>query len=259
MPALKRLRKSQQPVASGAESSKRSFILTRLLEEVGGPIDESVSLCQRLIDGFGGGLSFEQRKWVEEMACETTQTAQRLKDYVDFMLLEGSDFALRTEVYALDESIEQAVRLWKPAALAKGLDLVVEPAVSPLPPVQADRSRVVQVLSNLIANAVKFTDHGQIILSTEPYDRSVAVHVVDTGVGIPATQVPMLFEDFYQGEGAKEGDPFAGGLGLTLSRRLVVRLGGDLWASSTLGTGSKFSFTVPRAPSASVQSSLSPV
>jgi signal transduction histidine kinase len=133
-------------------------------------------------------------------------------------------------------------------ARAKGLQLVVEPAVRPLPSVLADPSRVAQVLTNVIGNAIKFTDRGQVTVSTEPYDRSIAVHVVDTGIGVQPAQLPRLFEDFYQGEGTKARDPFGCGLGLTLSRRLVIRLGGDVWATSTVGIGSKFSFTVPRAP-----------
>ena len=258
MPALKRLRKSQVPGSNREGASRNSQVLTRLLDEVAAPLDESGSLCQRLLAGSDGNLSLEQRKSVEEIATGVAHSAQRLRDYVDFLLLEAGEFALSSRVHALDEVIDHAVRLYMPAARARGLSLVVEPAVRPLPPVQADPARVGQVLGNLIGNAIKFTDRGQITISTEPYDRSVAVHIVDTGIGIPAAQVTRLFEDFYQGEDADDRDPRGCGLGLTLSRRLVIRLGGDLWASSTVGAGSKFSFTVPRTPGAA-QTWLSPV
>jgi signal transduction histidine kinase len=261
MPALKRLRKSQSqdqiPITD--EGSRSSFILTRLLDEVAAPLDESAALCQRLLDGSGGKLSLEQRKWVEAVSGGAARSARRLRDYVDLMLLEAGDLALAPRVHTLDEAIDEAVRQLKPAARAKGLNLVVEPSVQPLPPVQADPLRVAQILSNLIANAIKFTDRGQVTVSTELYDRSIAIHIVDTGSGIPAAQLPRLFEDFYQGDGAKGRDPFACGLGLTLSRRLVVRIGGDLWATSTVGAGSKFSFTVPRSPGATAPARLAPV
>jgi two-component system sensor histidine kinase/response regulator len=259
MPAVKRLRKTQEAVATREDASKSSFVLSRVLDEVAAPLDESAALCQRLLDGAGGKLSLEQRKWVEGISEGAVRSAQRLRDYVDMIRLEAGDLALRSKVHSLDEAIDQVVRQLKPAARAKGLNLVVEAAVRPLPPVLADPARVAQVLSNLIANAIKFTDRGQVIVSTEPYDRSVAVHIVDTGVGIPAPQLPKLFEDFFQGEGAKARDPLSCGLGMTLSRRLVVRLGGDLWASSTVGAGSKVSFTVPRAPAAAGPSRLAPV
>jgi signal transduction histidine kinase len=257
MPAVKRLRKTQEAVATRDDASKSSFILSRVLDEVAAPLDDSAALCQRLLDGAGGKLSLEQRKWVEGISEGAVRSAQRLRDYVDMMLLEAGELALRPKVHSLDEAIDQVVRQHKPAARAKGLNLVVEAAVRPLPAVLADPTRVSQVLSNLIANAIKFTDRGQVIVSTEPYDRSVAVHIIDTGVGIPAPHLPKLFEDFFQG--AKARDPLSCGLGMTLSRRLVVRLGGDLWASSTVGAGSKVSFTVPRAPAAAAPSRLAPV
>jgi len=259
MPAVKRLRKPQESVATREDASKSSFILSRVLDEVAAPLDESTDACHRLLEGAGGKLALEQRKLVEAISAATTRSAQRLRDYVDLMLLEAGDLVLRPKVHNLDEAIDQVVRQWKPAARAKGLNLVVEAAVRPLPPVLADPARVAQVLANLIANAIKFTDRGQVIISTEPYDRSVAVHIVDTGVGIPAPQIAKLFEDFFQGEGAKTRDPLSSGLGFTLSRRLVIRLGGDLWASSTVGAGSRVSFTVPRAPAPTGPSRLAPV
>jgi signal transduction histidine kinase len=141
----------------------------------------------------------------------------------------------------------------KAAARAKGLGFVVDPPVRPLPAVLADPGRLGQVLSDLVANAIKFTERGQVTISTELYDRSIAIHVVDTGAGIPGAQLPRIFEDFYRGdaEATKDGH---GGLGLTLSRRLIIRMGGDLWATSTVGAGSKFSFTVPRSPEVAGQS-----
>jgi signal transduction histidine kinase len=257
MPALKRLRKNQENPPVRVDVSKSSFILSRALDEVAAPLDEGAGLCQRLLDGSGGKLSLEQRGWVETIFRGTTRSAQRLRDYIDLMLLEAGELQLHAKLHDLGEDIDQAIRQVKPAARAKGLNLVVEPAVEPLPPVLADPGRVVQVLLSLLGNAIKFTDRGQVIVSTEPYDRSVAIHIVDTGVGIAAGQVSKLYEDFFQGDGAKARDPQGCGLGLTLARRLVIRLGGDLWASSTVGAGSKLSFTVPRAPAGT--SRLAPV
>jgi signal transduction histidine kinase len=248
MPALKRLRKSQEQVAAREDGAKTSLVLTRILEEVALPLDESALLCRRVLDGAGSKLSIEQRKGIETISGNAARSAQRLRDYIDLMLLEAGELVLRPQTHALEDVIEKVARELRPGARAKGLQLVVEPSVHPLPPALADSCRVAQVLTNVIGNAVKFTDRGQVTISTEPYDRSIAVHVVDTGIGIQAAQLPKLFEDFYQGDGEKARDPAGCGLGLTLSRRLVVRLGGDFWAASTVGIGSKFSFTVPRAP-----------
>ena len=255
----KRLRKTQEQVSYQEGGSKTSLILTRVIDEVAVPLDESIAICQRLLDGSGAKLTQEQRKLVEALAGNTEMTARRLRDYVDLLRLEGSDLALRPKALNLEEIIQQVARAQKPAARAKGLGLVVEPSVRVLPQVLADPARLAQVLSDLVANAIKFTERGQVTISMELYDRSVAIHVVDTGIGIPVAQLPRLFEDFYQGDGAHGRDPRGCGLGLTLSRRLILRMGGDLWATSTVGAGSKFSFTVPRSPETAVQSRLGTV
>jgi signal transduction histidine kinase len=259
MAGLKRLKKSQEQVVTREDASKRSFIYGRMLDEVAAPLAESAGLCQRLTESAAGKLGTDQRKLVEAIAETSARSAQRLRDYVDLMLVEAGELVLSPRVASIDDAIDQAVRQFRPQARAKGVNLVAEAAGRPSPAIQADPERVLQVLLNLVGNAVKFTDRGQVTISTEPYDRSVAVHIVDTGVGIDPAQQSKLFEDFFQGEGAKARDPLGSGLGLTLSRRLVNRLGGDLWASSTVGVGSKLSFTVPRAPVAAGQSRLAPV
>jgi signal transduction histidine kinase len=257
MSLSKRLRKTQEQVAFSEGGSKISLILSRLIDEVATPLDESVATHQRLLDGSAGKLSQEQRKSIELLSANAATSARRLRDYIDLLRLEGGDLALRPKTLSLDEIIQQVGRAQKSAARAKGLGLVVEPSVRVLPQVLADPTRLFQVLSDLVANAIKFTERGQVTISTELYDRSVAIHVVDTGVGIPGARLPRLFEDFYQGEGEPSGKDSAGcGLGLTLSRRLIIRMGGDLWATSTVGAGSKFSFTVPRSPEAAGQTRL---
>jgi signal transduction histidine kinase len=246
MPLAKRLRKTQEQIAYQEGTTRSSVILTRLIDEVAAPLEESVQQCQRMLDNPAGKLSQEQRKAFEVIASGASDGARRLRDYIDLLRLEGGDLPLRPKSLNLEEVIQQVARQYKNAARTKNLGLVVEPSARPLPMVTADPARLSQVLSDLVSNAINFTERGQVTISTELYDRSVAIHVVDTGVGIPTTQLPKLFEDFFQAEGAK--DPRSCGLGLTLSRRLIVRMGGDLWASSTVGAGSRFSFTVPRSP-----------
>jgi signal transduction histidine kinase len=253
MPVHKRLRKTQEQIAFQEGSSRSSAILTRLGEEVAGPLEESNLLCQRLLDGAAAKLSQEQRKAIESLANNASIVSRRLRDYIDLVRLEIGDLAIQPKVLNLEDSIQQVARQYKTAARAKGLGMVVEPSVKVLPSVLADPVRLAQVLSNLVTNAVRFTERGQVTISTELYDRSIAIHVVDTGGGIPAAQMPRLFEDFYQTDPGQPKDKQGSGLGLTLARRLVIRMGGDLWASSTVGAGSKFSFTVPRSPEAAGQ------
>jgi signal transduction histidine kinase len=254
MPLPKRLRKTQEQIAFQEGNSRSSAILARLIEEVAGPLDESNALCQRLLEGAGAKLSQDQRKMVESLAGNASTVSRRVRDYIDLVRLEVGELVIQPRTLNLEEAIGQVARQFKAGARAKGLGLVVEPSVKALPLVLADPVRLTQVLSNLVANAVKFTERGQVTVSTELYDRSIAVHIVDTGTGIPAAQLPKLFEDFYQTDPAQPKDKQSSGLGLTLARRLVIRMGGDLWATSTVGAGSKFSFTVPRSPEVAGQS-----
>jgi signal transduction histidine kinase len=253
MPVPKRLRKTQEQIAFQEGSSRSSAILAHLIDEVAAPLDESSLLCQRLLEGIGGKLSQEQRKLVESLASNASTVARRVRDHIDLARLEVGELAVQPRILNLDDVIQQVARQHKAAARAKGLGLVVETSFRVLPPVMADPIRLAQVLSNLVANAVRFTDRGQVTISTELYDRSIAIHIIDTGGGIPAAQLPRLLEDFYQADAGQPKDKQGAGLGLTLARRLVVRMGGDLWASSTVGAGSKFSFTVPRSPEAAGQ------
>lgn len=255
MPLPKRLRKTQEQMAYQEGNSRAALILTRLIEEVAAPLDESMSLCQQLLDG-GGKLSPEQRKSVEAVSNNAAMSARRVRDYVDLLRLESGELTLHAKPLNLEDVLQDVYRQHKAAARAKGLGLSVEPSMHALPFVLADPSRLAQVLSDLVGNAIKFTDRGQVTISTELYDRSVAIHIVDTGPGIPSAQLPRLFEDFFQGDGAQVRDPHGCGLGLTLSRRLIIRMGGDFWASSTVGAGSKFSFTVPRSPESVGQTRL---
>jgi signal transduction histidine kinase len=256
MPIQKRLRRTQEQVAFQEGGSKTSLILTRLIDEVATPLDESVAQCQRLLEGSGAKLSPDQRKTIETIANNALVSSHRVKDYVDLLRLEGGELALKPKSINLEDIIQQAARQLKNVAKVKGLGLVVEPSVRALPLVMADPARLSQVLLNLVGNAIKFTDKGQVTITTELYDRSVAIHVIDTGNGIPAAHLPKLLEDFYQGEGAQAKDPTGRGLGLTLSRRLIIRMGGDLWTSSTVGAGSRFSFTVPRSTEGASQTRL---
>src|SRR5512139_492714 len=110
MPALKRLRRSQEPVVTTDRAPGRSFVLGRVLDEVAAPLDETAELCQRLLDGSGGKLSLEQRKLAADVSNGVVQAAQRLRDYVDLMLVEAGELQLCPRTTSLGDIIDQAVQ-----------------------------------------------------------------------------------------------------------------------------------------------------
>jgi signal transduction histidine kinase len=115
-----------------------------------------------------------------------------------------------------------------------------------LPPVYTDGQRVRQVILSLLSNAVKFTDKGSIHLSVTSKDGQIIISVQDTGMGIPKEELDRVFSDARYGE--LEGDRDAPGFGLAISKRVVERLGGQIWVDSVEAVGSTFTFTLPIRP-----------
>jgi signal transduction histidine kinase len=135
----------------------------------------------------------------------------------------------------------------QPQVTTKGLSVSVEPS-QPLPPVNIDAQRISQVLRNLIENAIAHTDKGGAIsVAAWQQDNWVKVSVTDTGEGIPAEDIPNIFERFYRVDKSRDRNTGGSGLGLTISKRLVEAHGGKIEFQSELGKGSRFSFTVPLA------------
>lgn len=240
----KRLRRTQENPALADGESLASKIYSRLGEEVTAPLQEAILAGQKI---SSGNLTAEQRRLIDTIVHNASTTMQRARSYFDLLRLEAGELALQMDTLDVEEAIAKAVAAAQPSAKAKGVTLVAERSLRTVPPVSADPERLSQILGSLIDNAVKFTERGQVTVTTEIYDRSVAIHIVDTGIGIATESQPRLFEDFYHREHAKNREVKRAGLGLTLSRRLILRMGGDFWFSSTVGAGSRFSFTVPRS------------
>ncbi len=178
-------------------------------------------------------------------------SAQHLKGLIDDVLdlsqIDAQHMVLLTEQASLAEIVrETADMLWGLAA-RKGLRLAVEVPDS-LPALSLDRLRIRQVLLNLLSNAVRFTDTGQITVSVALLNQELQVTVADTGPGIAPNDLERVFEEFRQLDQSLTRRQEGTGLGLALSRRFVELHGGRMWVDSALGQGSRFHFTLPLAP-----------
>jgi signal transduction histidine kinase len=171
---------------------------------------------------------------------------QRLvQDLLDVAQIERGTFLLDLADHEPCSLLGEAERLMRSAARGRGIDLVVECADG-LPSVRADGARVLQVLGNLVGNALKFTpEGGRVTLSCAASGESVEVVVRDTGPGIPAEAIPNLFEAFWQ---VHDSDRRGVGLGLWIVRSLVEAQGGTVQVESREGEGTRFGFTLPVAP-----------
>jgi signal transduction histidine kinase len=174
------------------------------------------------------------------------QAAGQMRDLIGGILdrarMQGMPMPLALQPWPVDELFRQAAQVLRPLALQKSQDLVME--VCPgLPSVRADRDRVLQVLGNLVGNAIKFTAAGgTVTLRARKVDGMVRISVKDNGPGIAPEDVPHLFERFWRASGVSERGT---GLGLSIVKSIVEAHGGSLWVETQVGAGSTFFFTLP--------------
>ncbi|TAL13534.1 MAG: response regulator, partial [Frankiales bacterium] len=192
-----------------------------------------------------------QRDYVETVASCAESLLTVIDDILDFSKIEAGRLDLEVAVVELRPLVEDVVGLLGTAAPARGVEVVawVDPEVATH--VQGDPHRIRQVLSNLVGNAVKYTEQGEVVVHLQPSPLGhglVRFAVRDTGIGITAEQRTRLFEAFSQADASTTRKYGGTGLGLTISRQLVELMGGTLDVESTPGVGSTFFFDLPLAP-----------
>lgn len=167
-----------------------------------------------------------------------------VNDILDFSKLKNQEIELRKREIDIHSLVDVVMRINQP--LINGKNLILENLIDEnLPLILADEDRLQQILFNLIGNATKFTETGQIQVSATEKDDHLEIAVSDTGIGIPENKREVIFQAFEQADGSIQRE-FAGtGLGLSISKRLVELHGGDMWVKSQMGIGSTFYFTLP--------------
>jgi two-component system sensor histidine kinase BaeS len=182
---------------------------------------------------------------------ETAQLNGLIDDLQELAQAEAGTLHLDREPIAPAELVERAIAAARPRAAEGAITLVG--AVAPdLPPVAADPQRIGQVLQNLLANALRHTPQGGRITveARRTPAGTVALSVADTGIGIAPDDLPRIFERFYRADSSRARATGGSGLGLTITRRLVEAHGGRIDATSAVGKGSRFTFTLPVAEGA---------
>lgn len=182
------------------------------------------------------------------------RSAERMErlihDLLEFRRMESGSLSLKAAPARLAPLLEEAVETLRPLADVKEIGLALTPCAPDLPPLAVDTDRVMQVLSNLVGNAVKYSPpKSRVQVSAWEENGEVVVEVKDTGPGIPADQLPRVFDRFWR---AEKSGRHGIGLGLAIARTLVEAHGGRIWVESEVGTGSAFRFALP-APTRSAQ------
>jgi histidine kinase len=211
------------------------------------PLTGITGYAEFLEDEIGGPLTEQQQVFAREIQLAAARMTRLLNDLLDYARIEAGKITVEPRTIELAELVRGAVAAFRPAAEKKGLRLVLDlqPAI---PPVWADPDRVLQILSNLLSNSIKFTpEGGEVRVRVYPEDAMVATEVSDTGPGVPPEVLPHLFEQFFQTEaGIKAG---GAGLGLSISKSLVEAQGGTMSVESKPREKTTFRFTLPKAVS----------
>jgi CheY-like chemotaxis protein len=195
-------------------------------------------------------LSAEQDKYVQIFRRAGDNLLNLINDILDLSKVEASQLELERTGFSLNDLLEKVTEMVAVRAHEKGLSLVCEIAPNVPTDLVGDPTRVRQVLLNLVGNAIKFTESGEVSLRVMPDgDSSVPTAlrftISDTGIGIPSEQLGQVFERFTQADSSTTRRFGGSGLGLTISKRLVEAMGGRIWIESVVGKGSVFSFAVP--------------
>ncbi|OJH40896.1 ATP-binding protein [Cystobacter ferrugineus] len=192
---------------------------------------------------FEGEQGEQLRGYLEKIQRAAERMNSLIRDILDLARIEAGHFIIEPAPHLPVTLMDEAIELLLPLATQKGLRLERHGGSELLGPVHCDRERILQVFSNLLGNAIKFTPAGgSVLVSAEPGEGTVRFSVKDTGPGIPAEQLPHLFDRYWQ---ARDKARMGSGLGLFISRGIIAAHGGQIWADSSVGVGSTFSFTLP--------------
>lgn len=235
-----------------AELSEKLKALDRLKDEflantsheLRTPLNGIIGIAESLMDGATGTLPEKTRRNLGLIVSSGKRLYSLINDILDFSKLRHNDIELRKTPVDMRQLVSVVITVMKTSMPPRDLDLRNEiPENTPL--VEGDENRLLQILYNLVGNAVKFTDSGYVKISSAVHGNSMEISVEDTGVGIESDRLEAIFTLFEQADGSVSREYGGTGLGLPITRNLVELHGGTIRVESRPGKGSRFTFTLP--------------
>jgi len=249
------LRKAKE--AAEAANEAKNQIMANTSHELRTPLHGIINLADLIRIGASGPVSPQAVQDLEMIINSASRLNSLVNDILDFSKLQKQQLEIQHKPVDLFQVAENSLALLKPLHREKPIDLQNE-LTKDLPLVDGDEDRIQQILLNLLGNALKFTESGEVRLSAVIQDGWIELAVADTGIGVPREKQEKVFEAFEQGDASTERTYGGTGLGLSVAKQLVELHGGRIWLESVVGQGSVFRFTLP-CSSASEQERTEPV
>jgi signal transduction histidine kinase len=225
-------------------SQHKSQFLANMSHELRTPLNAILGYTELMADGAYGEPSEKMLGILKRLEANGRHLLGLINDVLDLSKIEAGQLVLELSDYCIQDIAQTVRSTLEPLAADKKLAFKVEVAPQ-LPPGHGDGRRLTQVLINLVGNAIKFTDAGEVAIKAEAHNGSFHVSVRDTGPGISSADQSRLFQEFQQADNAITRKKGGTGLGLAISKRIIEMHGGRIWVESQPGQGSTFIFTLP--------------
>jgi signal transduction histidine kinase len=226
-----------------AASTAKSRFVSDASHELRTPLNAIISLSSLLLDRTDGELTEEQEKQVSLIRRSAVSLVELVSGMLDLAKIEAGKVDIRVAPVEVADLLAAVRGMFRPMVPPDVSLQVDDPG--PLPSLLTDEGKVAQILRNLVANALKFTDRGTVRVHADTSETALQLHVSDTGIGIAPEDLERVFDDFTQVSEWRQRRTTGTGLGLPLARRLARLLGGEVSATSTPGQGSVFTVTLP--------------
>lgn len=246
--ARKRSEEELRSAKEAAETERRAKgeFLVKMSHEIRTPVTAIIGITELFLNT---DLTAEQREYLHDVKMAGESLLTVVNEILDFARMEAGKLAIAAEHFNVRECVEECLSIASVGAHKKGLEIAgyVHPAIPEM--VVGDPRRIRQILLNLVGNAVKFTESGEITVRVEPQPNPpgkicLGFTVSDAGIGIPADRIPSIFEEFEQVDESAWASERGTGLGLAICSRLVRMMGGEISVESELNVGSSFSFMI---------------